>query len=97
MLVEAEKERQNDSSACQEHTRCKVGKCIGRLGGYEYTDIDNGFTVSVEEYRRRYLRFIYRKKPQHLVPPGIFENENDIGVSISRNIYMNYLVHVATY
>ena len=62
MLVEAEKERQKDTEECEENTRCKVSKGTGRYSSYEYTDIDTGRVVSLEEYNRRYLRHVYRKK-----------------------------------
>ena len=53
MLTEAEGQRQTDVRACEEFTRCKVGKGRGRFSSYEYTDFDLQCVVSVEEYERR--------------------------------------------
>ena len=64
MLLEAEAERKRETAECEQFTRCRVGKGKGRYSCYEYTDIDVGDVVDLAEYTNRYLKFIYRNRPQ---------------------------------
>lgn len=66
MLGEVEAQRQADVAACEWFTRCKVGKGKSRWSSYEYYDIDANKIVTVEEYERRYLRFIHQNKATHV-------------------------------
>jgi hypothetical protein len=64
MLLEAESERKKETAECEHFTRCRVGKGRGKYSCYEYTDIDTGIVVDLDEYKNRYLKFIYRNRPQ---------------------------------
>ena len=62
MLIQAEKERQRDYEECQQHTRCKIGKGNTKNCTYVYTDIDTKEIITSEEYKRKYVDYINRKK-----------------------------------
>lgn len=86
MLLEAESERKKETAECEQFTRCRVGKGKSRYSCYEYTDIETGLVVDLDEYKNRYLKFIYRNRPQqetaHLQEsvrlPEIEEVETDL-------------------
>jgi hypothetical protein len=80
MLIEAEKERLKDTMECEEHTRCKVGKGNTRCPIYEYTDIDAEKTVSAEEYKTKYVKFLNNKRGSH--QPDVSKNDSIFRLSM---------------
>lgn len=54
MLNEAEEQRQKETAACENFTRCKSGKGKGKFSSYDYTDIDVKCQVEFAEYEKRY-------------------------------------------
>jgi hypothetical protein len=55
MLTEAEEQRQKETAACENFTRCKSGKGKGKFSTYDYTDIDVKCQVDFPEYEKRYV------------------------------------------
>lgn len=53
MLSEADEQRQKETAACENFTRCKSGKGKGRFSCYDYTDIDVKCQVDFAEYEKR--------------------------------------------
>jgi len=96
MLGEVEAQRQSDVAACERFTRCKVGKGKSRWSSYEYYDVDANKIVTVEEYERRYLRFIHQNKATHVherasapvpLPDPVLETAGMNGATPSPEVY----------